>query len=137
MASTCRETTMARTHHAYKRLTNRYRAAYDHLNERQYLGWSFREVSNGKQYWDVSGRTGEVEYDAGYTRFLRLTASRPVTRQEMEDTLYVYRRECACEHDCCGHYSGGAQTSLLRPVGRLHGGKARRWIVPVHYSPNL
>ena len=128
---------MATTHHAYKQLTSRYRASYEHLNDHQYLGWSFREVSNGKQYWDVSSQSGEVEYDAGYTRFLRLTASRPVTRQEMEDTLYVYRRECACEHDCCGHYSGGAQTSLLRPVGRLHGGKARRWIVPVHYSPNL
>lgn len=29
------------------------------------------------------------------------------------------------------------RTSQLKPVGRLWGGKARRWIVPVHYTPNL
>ena len=128
---------MATTHHAYKQLTSRYRASYEHLNDHQYLGWSFREVSNGKQYWDVSRRTGEVEFDAGYTRYLRLTTSRPVTPEELKSVLYVYQSECACEHDCCGHYNGGAHTSQLKPVGRLWGGKARRWIVPVHYSPNL
>lgn len=127
---------MATTHHAYRRLTSRYKASYEHMNEHEYLGWSFREVSNGKQYWDTN-RRGEVEYDAGYTRYLRLKTSRPVTPDELKSALYIYQRECSCEHDCCGHYNGGAYGHKLKPVGRLRGGKARRWIVPVHYSPNL
>ncbi len=127
---------MATIHHAYKRKTARYKASYEHLNEHEYLGFSFKEVSNGKQYWDTN-RHGEVEYDAGYTRYLRLTTSRPVTPDELKSALYIYQRECACEHDCCGHYNGGAQSRLLRPIGRLHSGKARRWVVPVHYTPNL
>ncbi len=123
-------------HHAYKRLTARYKASYEHLNDHQYLGWSFKEVSNGKQYWDTN-RDGEVEFDAGYTRYLRITTSRPVTEEELCSTLYVYRSECACEHDCCGHYNGGARHHEVRPLTRLRGGKSRHWMVPVHYSPNL
>ena len=127
---------MPRKHHAYKRLTSRYKACHDHMNEHQYLGFSFKEVTSGKQHWDTNAR-GEVEYDAGYTRYLRLTTSAPVTPEVLKSALYVYDSDCSCEHDCCGHFTGGARTSQLRPLGRLHGGKARRWIVPVHYSPNL
>ena len=128
---------MTKIQHAYKRTSSRYKASYEHLNDHEYLGFSFKEVTSGKVHWDVSRRTGEVEFDAGYTRHLRLTTSRPVTPDEMRSALYIYQKECACEHDCCGHYNGGARSHLLKPVGRLHGGKARRWIVPVHYTPNL
>lgn len=148
---------MAKTHHAYRRLTSRYKACCDHLNEHQYLGWSFKEVTSGRVYWDVSSR-GEVEYDAGYTRFLHVTTSRPVTYEEFVSALYVFQKDCACEHDCCGHFNGGARTQQVKPAGRLRGGKralhrpkkstqyrprrvsggkTRYWIVPVHYSPNL
>ena len=127
---------MAKIHHAYRKLTHRYKACHSHLDEEAYQGFSFKEVSGRNVYWDLN-RDGEVEYDAGYTRYLWLTASRPVSRKELADSLHVYSRDCACEHDCCGHYFGGAQTHRLRPVGRLRDGKTRHWIVPVHYAPNL
>lgn len=128
---------MAKIHHAYRQTSSRYKASYEHLNDHEYLGFSFKEVSSGKVYWDANKRTGEVEFDAGYTRHLRLTTSRPVTLDELRSVLYIYQKECACEHDCCGHYNGGAYGHLLKPIGRLHDGKARRWIIPVHYTPNL
>ena len=69
----------------------------------------------------------------------------PVSKKEAERlqlnpgvTPKGYRkRDDIGAEEGCGHYNGGARNHLLKPLGRLRDGKARRWIVPVHYSPNL
>jgi hypothetical protein len=149
---------MATIHQAQKRITSRYKACAEHLNAHEILMFSFKEVNNGKQYWDVNARSGEVEYDAGYTRYLRITTSIPVTRDQLIETLFIYQHDCSCEHDCCGHFTGGAVTSRVRNLSKLHDGTrppfrrakfgtyqpkrysngvGRHWLVPIHYSPNL
>lgn len=149
---------MAITHIAQRRTTSTYKACAEHLNAHETQGFSFKQVSSEKRHWDVSERSGEVEYDAGYTCYLFITTSRPVTREELISALYIYQRDCSCEHDCCGHFTGGAVISRTRSLAKLRGGrprlrrpprpgvyrpvrvtggKSRHWLVPVHYSPNL
>ena len=118
---------MATTHLAHARVTATYRACCEHLNDHRPLGFSFKEVAGGRQHLDGDN----------LTRYLWLTTSRPVTQDEMRAALYIYERDCACARDCCGHYTGGPRAHYLRPLRRLRGGRARHWLVPVHYSPNL
>ena len=113
---------------AMKKLTNRYVAAYDYLDRQEYQDFWIKEV-RGKAHYGA-------EFDSGYRRWVYLTTSRPVTEEEISEALFVYDKGCSCSHDCCGHYFGGAQYHRLRNLGHLRSGKARRWAVPLGYSPN-
>lgn len=114
---------MSGTFPAYRKLTNRYRPAYSYLDEQQYMGFHVKVVY-GK------ARRQNDNHDGRVSHVLYLTTSRPVTRNELEDCLHEFDRGCACEHDCCGHLSGGPDYSLVK--GNHRGTK---WQVPVNYRP--
>lgn len=120
---------MATRFRAERKLTSRYVPAYSYLDEWDVQDFFIKEVRGRVVY----GK----DWDSGYTQWIYLTTSRPVTRDEMRDALSIYSRGCACEHDCCGHYFGGACDGELKPMRRLRTGRSRRWAVPLHYSPNV
>ncbi len=121
--------------HAERMITSRYVASYKHLDESEDLGFTFKVVF-GKTILSTN-RHGEVEFDSGYTQYAYITTSRPVTKKELKQAMHCFDRQCACEHDCCGHYNGGAWTHKLRAKGRQKARFHRRWSIPVNYNPNL
>lgn len=122
---------MARLMYAYRRTSNRYAPGWAHLDGEEYMGFSIKVVY-GKAQWDTD-KNGFTPYDAGFKRWVYLTASKPVTRDEMLDTLHKFNKGCRCEHDCCGCFNGGAYSHTLKRIGR----NGRRWAVILSYSPNL
>lgn len=66
-----------------------YRPAYDDLNKHRDLGWSAKVVA-GRLFLDSDGD--------GAIRWVHLTASKPVTRDELvEGLLWQFRQQCRCE----------------------------------------
>lgn len=110
------------TVHAYKKLTNRYNAAWAHLDEEESLDFSM-EVFYGKTRYDSDGERKKV--------VAHVTVSRPITREELVQSLHYFTTQCRCEHDCCGHWNGGA--SSPRQVTK----DGIRWAIPLHYAMNV
>lgn len=117
------------------RETWHYNADCSHMDEWSHPNLLCKTVFNGNRYWDND------EFDVGYTFWCYLNFSKPVTQHFAEKVAYgKFARSCSCEHDCCGHFSGGA-----RKIKRLsRNGKkwivqvhyCKKWIIQVHYSPN-
>lgn len=99
-----------------------YRPSYRHLNTTEDLGFEVKVVK---------GRPS-LDDDGGISYALYLTTAQPVARRDMIDALAVFERDCRCEHDCCGHYFGGAHYRTLRSNNR-----GTRWTVRVAYARNI
>lgn len=66
-----------------------------------------------------------------HTRSLVWVVERAVdaTDDEIKAGLFrAYRAGCSCEHDCCGHWTGGAVEVIKQEDGV--------WSVKAHYSRN-
>jgi hypothetical protein len=81
------------------------------------------------------GKLHEPEdYDGRTHQRVELQFSRPVTQFEALQAAYdQFARGCSCEHDCCGHLTGGA--SLVIPTTR--NGKPTRARRTRHYRAVL
>ena len=109
--------------HAYKKLTHRYNPAWAHLDESEYMGFQVKAVFSKPVYSDYLGES--VKYN------VYLTASKPVTQNEMHAMLHAFDRSCRCEHDCCGHFNGGAFN--LKRISRT----GKKWQVELRLSANV
>jgi hypothetical protein len=110
--------------HAYKKLTHKYNPAWAHLDESEYMGFDLKIVYGKARYSDDGESVKTIAY---------ATASKPVTKSQMYQMLHAFDRSCRCEHDCCGHFNGGARYSGLKKVSR----NGRKWAIPIIYSANV
>lgn len=101
-----------------------YRPAYGHLNKHSDLGWSAKVVA-GRLFLDSDGD--------GAIRWVYITTSKPVTRDELvEGLMWQFRQQCRCEYDCCGHWQSFAH------FPRAHSNKkGTRWAVPIYSYRNI
>jgi hypothetical protein len=87
--------------HFYARLTYKYHAGFAHLDDWEILGDA--EVFYTKDEED--------EYESRKSTALVLLQA-PPTEEDKDKWLDAVREHfvhgCQCEHDCCGHYFGGA-----------------------------
>lgn len=114
---------MAERFNAQVRLTYKYNDAWAELDEYEFPGFTVKVVY---------GRFEKGEdFDSTQTTAIEITASRPVTRKEITDTLRAqYRQACRCEHDCCGHLNGGPY--MIRRASK----NGRHWTAILSYTPN-
>ena len=79
----------------------------------------------------VYGKHFPAEHDGHSTTLVEVTFSRPVTNTEAQDAGYdMFARGCSCEHDCCGHWHGGAHE------WRQRSRNAKRWSAHLSYARN-
>jgi hypothetical protein len=73
------------------------------------------------------------DFDSGYHYWVYVSTNKPITDEQFRELCYTnYRQGCSCEHDCCGHYFGNANTSTMK-----HNKKRTKWAVELHYAPNF
>lgn len=109
---------MATTLEMYK-TTGPYRKAYEHLNEKQYLGQvktlanrNFTKTEDG--IWFTQRVVAGKWFDPSNER---------QCFELMKAISAVYTMDCACEHDCCGHLNGWASIEYVK--GREFVARAR------------
>jgi len=91
---------------------------------------SFRIMESGT-LTDCREDSGEDDYD--YTEpkttvYILDTERETITERDEKDIRGYFEMRCYCQHDCCGHRTGGV-TSINRMYGN-------RYIVTVHSSKN-
>lgn len=112
-------------HRAECRMTYRYNADWSQNDDWNSPDSLFVKVISGQSFEDGD------EFDSGYTHWQEVTFNKPVSRLLANAILRgMFARSCSCEHDCCGHYSGGVHE--VRKASK----NGRHWICSTHYSPN-
>lgn len=109
---------------AFKQVTNHYHAGYAHLNETKYMGFDVKCVFGKTIYSN--------DYETKKT-WVYLTASKPVSKKCIAKMLHEFDRCCRCEHDCCGHFNGGAYYHTLKQLSR----NGRKFAVQLSYLMNV
>lgn len=104
------------------RLTHRYNTGWNHLDKWHDIGQA-RIVDLGKRR--------DEDHGESYRQLQVIEVKAPGYRprnviRALHETL---RFGCRCEHDCCGHYFGGA--SRIRPLGK------NRYAVLIRASMNV
>lgn len=80
----------------------------------------------GSQIYDSYG-------DGGYTQFFIVTLPSATDMDGARQAVnHLLDRRCYCEHDCCGHYNGGAYIKKRLPDFV----KPNTYLAIGHYSPN-
>lgn len=102
------------------RLTHGYTNGWSHLDKWHDMGTA-RIVDMGKR------RQREESYSQ--TQILEVNAPGYRPQNIMRALYETLRFGCCCEHDCCGHYFGGA--SRIRPLG------GNRYAVLIRASMNV
>lgn len=104
-------------------MTYRYAPGWSYLDEYEDMGFTVKVVR---------GRFNPGKYfDSTQTTYIEITTSRPVTPGEIWTALSsAYTLGCQCEHDCCGHLSGGPD--LVRKASKSR----RHWTAILAYTPN-
>lgn len=106
----------------YAQQTHTYTTAWRHLNDHRYAG-RFKIISHS-----ITGRDAD-----GCTMYVRVKAPHGLDRKTVQQVAWnEFDQQCRCEHDCCGHLQASAH-SIIRPKN----GKAREWIVPIHFYRNV
>ncbi len=107
---------------AYKKLTHKYNPAWSELDDDEYMGFDLKVVYGKARYSDDGESVKTIAY---------ATTSKPVTETQMYQMLHAFDRSCRCEHDCCGHFNGGARTP--KQLSR----NGRKWAITLSYYANV
>lgn len=106
--------------------TGSYRAAYDHLNQSEYLG--------SAKVLDLRNMSYSDDYGSSYSFTQRIVVGRWFNPSNPKDVQRVqrsiareFRVECRCEHDCCGCLNGSASIEHV---------KGREFLARANYGRN-
>lgn len=103
--------------------TGNYRAAYDELNDHEYLGRAKVLAKRNERYSD-DGCNVEFTQRVVVGRWFN-----PKDTQAVEQAIArSFRVECRCEHDCCGCWNGSAWVQHV---------KGREFIARAGYGANV
>ena len=115
---------MSTIFHGYRRLTQKYRNGWAHLDEREFIG-VFKMLS-------ISPGCYDADYGESMTQYVTIQAPKGATKKDVADAVAdEFLQGCQHEHDCCGCWFGGSYTHTLRHI------KRREWTCKLGYSRNL
>ena len=120
---------MPTTHYIQTRQRRKFVPQWRHEDPgHEFTGVTMRAV------YGRSRTNDEIEAETTYLIYARF--SRPVTLREANDAAYdAFAEGCSCEHDCCGHWHGGAYIEANSRHSRST--KPRRsWVLRASYSRN-
>lgn len=108
------------------RTTGSFRVAYDHLNEHEQLGEA--KALGKRNEGGSSDGTGEWFTQRVIVGKWFDPSNETMVKEVTRSLARLYRVECRCEHDCCGHFNGGASVAHK---------KGREFIAWARYDMNI
>jgi hypothetical protein len=107
---------------AVKPLARKYNPDHKHLEEVEELPWSWKiEMEEPVKVPEGEGSRMLIKVEG--------EMAQPGMVEVREVLAFYFKEGCSCQHDCCGHYSGG-----LHEIMQLN---SRWYLVTTKYYRNL